>query len=103
LSAYLIFIREGEILDPAAMAEYQSPVRPQPAPGGMVPLVVYGKSETFEGEGADGVVILQFPDKEAAKAWYFSPEYQAKAVFRKQAAPYRCMLIDGFEMPGSKA
>ena len=95
MAVYIVFIREGEIVDAEAMARYQSGNRAGP-PSGMKPLAVYGAMETFEGEAADGVVILEFPDKEAAKAWYFSEEYQERAKHRIQAAPYRCMMVEGF-------
>ncbi|KCZ90999.1 DUF1330 domain-containing protein [Hyphomonas jannaschiana] len=50
---------------------------------------------TLEGADADGVVILRFPDMDAAKAWYTSPEYQAARAHRFQAADYRVILVDG--------
>lgn len=94
MATYMIFIREGAIVDPEAMTAYQSGNRSGP-PAGMRPLVVYGAMETFEGEGADGVVILEFPDADAAKAWYLSPEYQERAKLRQKAAPYRCIMVEG--------
>jgi uncharacterized protein (DUF1330 family) len=95
MSTYMIFIREGEIVDPAAMAAYQAGNRVGPPPAGMKPLVAYGALEALEGEGADGVVLLEFPDKQAAKDWYFSPEYQERAKLRLKAAPYRCLMVEG--------
>ena len=94
MATYMIFIREGEVVDAEAMAAYQSGNRSGPVPG-LKPLVVYGALETIEGEGADGVVILEFPDREAAKAWYYSPEYQERAKLRQKAAPYRCLMVEG--------
>lgn len=92
----MIFIREGEIVDHEAMEAYRSGNRGASAAAShMQPLVVYGELETLEGEPADGVVVLQFPDRETAKAWYFSPEYQDKAKLRQKAAPYRCLMVEG--------
>ena len=48
-----------------------------------------------EGKDADGVVLLQFPDMAAARAWYDSPEYQAAIPERMQAAPYRAIIFEG--------
>ena len=59
------------------------------------PLVVYGNMETLEGEAPDGVVMLEFPTVEDAKAWYFSPGYQAAAEHRKKGANYRVILVEG--------
>ena len=95
MATYMIFIREGEIVDPEAMAAYQSANRSGVTPAGMKPLVVYGAMETFEGDPADGVVILEFANAEDAKAWYFSPEYQERAKLRQNAAPYRCIMVEG--------
>lgn len=95
MATYMIFIREGEVVDAEAMAAYQSGNRSGQPPAGLKPLSVYGAIETFEGEPADGVVMLEFPDAEAAKAWYFSPEYQERAKLRQKAAPYRCIMVEG--------
>jgi len=95
MATYMIFIREGEVVDAEAMAQYQSGNRSGGAPAGMKPLVVYGAIETLEGESADGVVVLEFPDKAAAQAWYHSEEYQARVPFRQAAAPYRAFMVEG--------
>lgn len=96
MATYMIFIREGAIVDHEAMAAYQSGNRDaNAAASAMKPLVVYGELETLEGDAADGVVVLQFPDRESAKAWYFSPEYQEKVKLRQKAAPYRCLMVEG--------
>ncbi|WP_310532010.1 DUF1330 domain-containing protein [Novosphingobium sp.] len=96
MATYMIFIREGTIVDHEAMAAYQSGNRgANAAASAMKPLVVYGELETLEGDAADGVVVLQFPDRDAAKAWYFSPEYQEKVKLRQKAAPYRCLMVEG--------
>lgn len=95
MATYMIFIREGEIVDAEAMAAYQSGNRSGVTPPGLKPLVVYGAMESLEGEPADGVVVLEFPDRDAAKAWYYSPEYQERAALRQKAAPYRCIMVEG--------
>ena len=94
MAAYVIIIREGEIVDPEAMAAYHGGSGGAPAPG-LKALAVNGKMEMLEGEGAEGVVILEFPDTATAKAWYHSDAYQARAKIRQQAAPYRAMLVEG--------
>lgn len=96
MATYMIFIREGEVVDHEAMKTYQAGNRGTPPLPGMKPLVVYGKMETVEGEAPDGVVVLEFPDTETAKAWYYSPEYQERAKLRQQAAPYRAIIVEGF-------
>ncbi len=95
MATYMIFIREGAIVDPEAMAAYKSSNRDGPPTPGLKPLVVYGALETLEGDPADGVVIVEFPDKQSAESWYYSPAYQAAAKLRQQAAPYRCLMVEG--------
>ena len=96
MATYMIFIREGAIVDQEAMDAYRQGNRGSSAAASdMKPLVVYGELETLEGDSADGVVVLQFPDREAAKAWYFGPDYQERAKLRQKAAPYRCLMVEG--------
>jgi uncharacterized protein (DUF1330 family) len=35
-----------------------------------------GDIEVAEGEWGQGVIIIEFPDRESVRAWYDSPEYQ---------------------------
>lgn len=99
MAAYMIFTREGPVVDQAALDAYSGMNRSNA--GGFVenygikPLAVYGALETLEGDAAEGVVILEFPTAEQARAWYNSPEYQASAELRKQGAPYRALLVEG--------
>jgi uncharacterized protein (DUF1330 family) len=95
MAAYAIFIREGAVTDPEAMAKYQSGNRGGGPVANIKPLAVYGPMEQLEGEACDGVVILEFPDMQAARDWYYSEDYQARVPFRQQAAPYRAFLVEG--------
>jgi uncharacterized protein (DUF1330 family) len=93
-SAYVVFIREGAIVDPEAMAAYQS----GNASGGRDPDMkvhtVYGAMETIEGDVADGIVILEFPSMQRARDWYYG-EYNERAKLRQKAAPYRGFIVEG--------
>ncbi|HEY6130522.1 MAG TPA: DUF1330 domain-containing protein [Halioglobus sp.] len=95
MTAYMIFIREGEIFNQAEMALYSQSNRDNIGAFKLKPLVVYGDLETMEGEAPDGVVVLEFPTMEDARAWYFSPGYQAAAQHRKNGANYRAFLVEG--------
>lgn len=69
MSAYLIVYREEPVRDEAAFAEYQRQNRE--APRGdhkLAPRVVYGAVHPLEGQVPDGVVMLEFPTVEDAKA-----------------------------------
>ena len=95
MAAYVVFIREGEIVDAEAMQKYKDGNRSGAPSTDMKVHTVYGAMECIEGEDADGIVILEFPDKAAAREWYYSDAYQAAAKFRMQAAPYRGFIIEG--------
>ncbi len=52
--------------------------------------------ETVEGAPPGSrVVVLRFPDKEAAMEWYHSPEYQAVVQFRLDGTEGFALLCDG--------
>jgi uncharacterized protein (DUF1330 family) len=95
MTVYALFIREGEIFNQAEMDIYSKMNREGPRNPDLLPLAVYGRMEVLEGEAPDGIVLLQFPDMEAAKAWYDSPAYQAAAEHRKQGANYRAVFFEG--------
>lgn len=94
MAAYVIFIREGEIVDQEAMDTYRSGNRARDPDPNMKALVLYGEMDTIEGEAADGIVILEFPDMEAARSWYYGP-YNETVKLRQKAAPYRGFIVDG--------
>lgn len=99
MAAYFIFIREDAVIDPAAMATYSAANRANAGlfveRYGIRPLSVYGATTTVEGPAPDGVILLEFPTVQAARAWYDSPEYQAAIPDRNKGAPYRAILIEG--------
>ena len=98
MTAYVVFIRESEIHNPGEMEKYRSSGT-DPRPYNLKPLAVYGAMEGLEGTPPDGVVILECPSLEEAKAWYYSPEYQAAARHRRSAAEYRGFIVEGFKPP----
>ncbi|CAN5356707.1 DUF1330 domain-containing protein [soil metagenome] len=53
--------------------------------------------ETIEGEWhGTQTVLLEFESVDAAKAWYYSDEYQAAAKLRHAAADCNGVIISGF-------
>ncbi|MFV0526820.1 MAG: DUF1330 domain-containing protein [Acidimicrobiales bacterium] len=72
-------------LSPGAVAAY----------GGKF-LVRGGATETVEGEDESRrVVIVEFPDLEAARAFASSPEYGEAREVRSGAADVQMVLVDG--------
>jgi len=95
MPAYMIAMREGPVRDSQAMAEYQARAGAIPGNWHLVPRVVYGAVEALEGKAPDGVVILEFPTMDEAKAWYNSPAYQEALPFRLKAGNYTTFFVEG--------
>jgi len=93
MTAYIVAIRE-KTHDPEALKAYAAGAGKARIEG-MKVLAAYGATETLEGPAAEGVVLLQFPDAAAAKAWYGSPAYQEARKHRFQGADYRFIMFEG--------
>ncbi len=97
MSAYFVFVRD-KMKDAAAYAAYGQKAGATLAAHDFKPLALSGAVTPLEGPGADGVVIIEFPSVEAAKAWYESPAYQAIVAERWGATEGRALIVEG--MPG---
>jgi uncharacterized protein (DUF1330 family) len=95
MAAYLLFIREDKVHNPAEMEAYGKKAGNARAGHNFDLLALYGAMETFEGKPADGIVMLKFATVDEAKAWYNSPAYQDASVHRKAGANYRVILVQG--------
>lgn len=58
-------------------------------------LVHGGRTEVLEGDWDDDVIIIAFPDRERAAAWYRSDAYQRILPLRLRNAEGTAFLIDG--------
>jgi uncharacterized protein (DUF1330 family) len=56
-----------------------------------------GAYEGVEGSSRDRNVVIEFPSLEAAKACYFSPEYQKAKDIRQRYAEAELVLVEGVE------
>jgi uncharacterized protein (DUF1330 family) len=55
-----------------------------------------GAAELLEGAPApERIVVIEFPDAETAKRWYFSDEYQQALKIRQANSTARMILVDG--------
>ncbi|TDH22980.1 DUF1330 domain-containing protein [Segetibacter sp. 3557_3] len=55
-----------------------------------------GQAEVLEGNEAPGrVVVLEFPDVAAAKAWWNSPEYARAREIRQRNATTQMIVVPG--------
>lgn len=59
-------------------------------------LVRGGASDVLEGERVPNrLVVLEFPDADAARRWYHSPEYQEAKSVREGAATGSFICVEG--------
>lgn len=99
MAAYLLFIRQS-LKDAQALGRYFEQIPAANEGHTMRPHVLYGDMEVLEGPPSDGVVVVEFPDRAAAKAWYDSPAYQTAKQDRLRAGDYQVLLVDGLEAGG---
>lgn len=94
MSAYMIF--SYKIDDADAYQAYPPAAMPSIGASGAEVLVADYASDTVEGEPGHVTIVLRFPSKEAAKAWYDGPEYAAAKPMRIATTTGVCVLADGF-------
>ncbi len=90
----MVFTRD-KMLDEGEMATYSKGVPATLAGQGAKILALYGAHEDLEGAATEGTVILEFPNAEAAKAWYDGPAYREVREHRFKGAKYRVTLVEG--------
>jgi len=90
------FVALVDIHDQAGYERYQQAAGGAGAPAGMKVLAMDDNTTTLEGKWpAPKTVILEFPDEEALRAWYFSSGYQAAAKIRQAATTSTVALVKG--------
>ncbi len=94
MAAYLI--ADITVQHPETFAEYGKQVPATVAKYGGRYLVRGGAHESLEGDWRPSrVVVLEFPDMEAAKAWYGSREYGPLIKLRQSASTGPVILVEG--------
>jgi uncharacterized protein (DUF1330 family) len=92
--AYMIV--EVETTDEALMAEYRKHTPGLVARFGGKFIVRGGRTRTLEGDWKPPrLVVLEFPDFDAAERFYQSPEYQPVLDMRLRAGRCKAILVDG--------
>lgn len=95
MTAYLL--AEVEIHDPETYERYRARTPEIVARYGGRFVIRGGNPEWREGQGATRIVLIAFADREAARRFYESPDYQAIVGLRWQAATSRLAILDGVE------
>lgn len=94
MAAY--FIVDVKVEDPTTYEEYRKRVNATLELYGGKFLARGGAVETIEGDWQpQRLVILEFPDTEQFKRWYYSPEYSEIKQIRFRASTAKAVVIQG--------
>ena len=97
--AYLI--GQITVTNPQAYAVYSAQVPHTIAAFGGKYLVRGGHATQLEGQAqGERNVVVEFPSREIAEAWYNSEEYRPLRELRMKAAPGRAILFEGRDLIG---
>jgi uncharacterized protein (DUF1330 family) len=98
--AYIIAEVEKDssrVEDPAAARKYAEETPKSLAAFGAQYLVRRGNIQTLEGDAPKGyIVVIGFDSAERARAWYYSPAYEAVKPIRQNSTKSRLLLVEGF-------
>jgi uncharacterized protein (DUF1330 family) len=94
MTTYVVFTRE-RTNDSAEMATYAEKAKKAGEGHPITRLAFYGEIETLEGPPIEGSVILSFPTRAEALAWYNSPAYTEAKEHRLKGSDYRVFMIEG--------
>ena len=97
LTAYLV--ANYRITDPESYGAYPPAVIPTLVAYGAEILVADYASEAIEGRPSSVTVVVKFPSKDAARAWYDSPEYREIVGLRTDNSEGFLLLANEFAMP----
>ena len=94
MAAYIVV--NATITNQALLDEYSAAAGGTLAGHTIKPIVVTNEATILEGDAGERVVVLEFPTREAAMAWYQSPEYQAVIDKRLNSTKGFLAVVDGF-------
>jgi uncharacterized protein (DUF1330 family) len=96
MSAYIVY--QADVYDPEQYELYKAQAAPALAAAGAKYLVRGGDIEVLEGDAPRGrTVIIEFPSKDAAVAFFHGPEYTAIRALRANAADAHMYVVDGYD------
>ena len=94
MSVYVV--AQGRIENRKMLDEYVAKVIPTIQSGGGRILAFDESPEVVEGEiEHPRTVILEFPSREAFRAWYDSDDYQAMLPLRLESTPGSLIVVNG--------
>jgi uncharacterized protein (DUF1330 family) len=85
-----------EVTDPVAYDRYKALALPAVTQYGGTYIVRGGATEVLEGDWKPNrIVVIEFPDVDAARRWYDSPEYGEAKREREGAANGKIIVVEG--------
>lgn len=89
-------IGDVRITDPVRYEDYKKLTVASLAPFDGKFIVRGGATETLEGDWQTGrMVVLEFPSKDQAKAWWSSPTYAPAKAIRQASSITKMILVEG--------
>ncbi|HEY2266324.1 MAG TPA: DUF1330 domain-containing protein [Streptosporangiaceae bacterium] len=96
MSAYAVAHMRRVTMGPP-IVEYLERIDATLAPFGGHFIVHGGDFELLEGSWPGNLIVIEFPDREQARAWYDSPAYQAMVTLRTDSSDSDVIMIDGVD------
>lgn len=94
MAAYVIV--DSNVTDPEHMKAYGAKVGATLKASGGKPIVAGSAIEVIEGDwNPSRIIVLEFADMNAARAWYNSPEYQEILPIRLEAGDDKVIFVEG--------
>ena len=91
----------SDVGDPEQYRAYGEATRPIVARHGGSFVVRGGRSETVAGVARSRIIVIEFPDYEAALRCYHSPEYREATRLREAASAGEFVIVEGWDGPHS--
>jgi uncharacterized protein (DUF1330 family) len=88
------FISEFKVTDPEGIRPYSTAVEATFKPFGGRFVVRGGKVVSVEGAPIDRVIMIAFPSRDLAQAWYASDAYGVIRPIRQRSAEARVYIMD---------
>jgi uncharacterized protein (DUF1330 family) len=96
MSAYAVAHMRRVTMGPP-IVEYLERIDATLAPFGGHFIVHGGDFELLEGSWPGNLIVIEFPDREQARAWYHSDAYQAIVTLRTDNSDSDVIMIDGVD------
>jgi uncharacterized protein (DUF1330 family) len=96
MSAYAVAHMRRVTMGPP-IVEYLERIDATLAPFGGHFIVHGGDFELLEGSWPGNLIVIEFPDREQARAWYDSDAYRAMVTLRTGSSDSDVIMIDGVD------